>query len=127
MRGSSHKSLRTIHEVFVCDQADVAAVVTFNGHVSTKDLATGQPVRPCLISVSRERQIFSSFVLAELDPVMCLRRLNALVSNHPYDLEAVRPVVDFEALLTPRGNGRKDHLGLDVLISLPKPPPQRRA
>jgi restriction system protein len=93
-------ALRTIHEVFTCDQADVVSVVTFNGHVSTKDLATGQPVRPCLVSVSAERQVFSSFVLAELDPVMCLRRLNALVSNHPYDLEAVRPVVDFETLLT---------------------------
>ncbi len=93
-------ALRTIHEVFLCDQAGVAAVVTFNGHVSTKDLATGQPIRPCLISVSAEREVFSRFVLTELDPVACLRRLNALVSIHPYDLEAVRPVVDFETLLT---------------------------
>jgi restriction system protein len=93
-------ALRTIHEIFVCDQAGIAAIVTFNGHVSTKDLATGQPIRPCLISVSAEREIFKNFVLADLDPVMCLRRLNALVSNHPYDLEAVRPVVDFETLLT---------------------------
>ena len=93
-------ALRTIHEVFLCDQAGVAAVVTFNGLVSTKDLATGKPIRPCLISVSAEREVFSTFVLAELDPVACLRKLNALVSNHPYDLEAVRPVVDFETLLT---------------------------
>ena len=93
-------ALRTIHEVFACDQAGVATVVTFNGHVSTKDLATGQPIRPCLISVSAEREIFSTFVLTDLDPVACLRKLNALVSNHPYDLEAVRPVVDFETLLT---------------------------
>jgi restriction system protein len=93
-------ALRTIHEVLVCDQAGVAAVVTFSGHVSTTDQATGQPIRPCLISVSAEREVFSTFVLAELDPVACLRRLNALVSNHPYDLEAVRPVVDFETLLT---------------------------
>jgi restriction system protein len=93
-------ALRTVHEVFVCDQAGIAAVVTFNGHVSTKDMATGQPIRPCLISVSAEREVFTSFVLADLDPVACLRKLNALVSNHPYDLEAVRPVVDFEMLLT---------------------------
>jgi restriction system protein len=93
-------ALRTLHEIFVCDQAGVATVVTFSGHVSTNDLATGQPIRPCLISVSAEREVFSSFVLADLDPVACLRRLNALVSNHPYDLEAVRPVVDFDTLLT---------------------------
>jgi restriction system protein len=93
-------ALRTIHEVFVCDQAGVAAIVTFSGHLSTKDMATGQPVRPCLISVSAKREDFTRFVLTDLDPVACLRKLNALVSNHPYDLEAVRPVLDFEMLLT---------------------------
>jgi restriction system protein len=61
--------------------------------VSTTDLATGQPIRPCLMSVSAEREVFTSFVLANLDPAACLHKLNALVSNHPYDLEPVRPVV----------------------------------
>ena len=93
-------ALRTIHEVFAADQAGVVGVVTFNGHVSTKDRATGQPVRPCLISASAQQELFATFVLADLDPVACLHKLNALVSLHPYDLEAVRPVVDFETLLT---------------------------
>jgi restriction system protein len=92
-------ALRTINEVFASDPAGLVSVVTFNGHVSTKDRATGQPIRPCLISVSAPREVFSTFVLTDLDPVACLTRLNALVSHHPYDLEAVRPVVDFEVLL----------------------------
>ena len=93
-------ALRTIHEAFAADQASLVGVVTFNGHVSTKDRATGQPVRPCLISVSAPQDLFATFVLADLDPVACLHKLNALVSLHPYDLEAVRPVVDFETLLS---------------------------
>jgi restriction system protein len=93
-------ALRTIDEVFGADQAGVVGAVTFNGHVSTKDRATGQPVRPCLLSVSAQHELFDTFVLTDLDPVACLHRLNALVSEHPYDLEAVRPVVDFETLLT---------------------------
>lgn len=93
-------ALRTIHEVYAADQAGGTGVVTFNGHVSTKDRATGQPVRPCLISVSAPRELFATFLLADLDPVACLHKLNALVSLHPYDLEAVRPVVDFETLLS---------------------------
>lgn len=93
-------ALRTIHEVFAADQVGLVGVVTFNGHVSTKDRATGQPVRPCLISVSAPQELFATFVLADLDPVACLHKLNALVSPHPYDLEAVRPVVDFETLLS---------------------------
>ena len=93
-------AIRTIHEILISVPPEVASVVTFYGHVSTTDMATGQPIRPCLISVSAERDVFATFVLADLDPVSCLRKLNALVSNHPYDLEPVRPVVDFEALLT---------------------------
>jgi len=93
-------AIRTIHEVLISTPPEVATVVTIYGHVSTTDMATGQPIRPCLISVSAEREVFATFVLANLDPVTCLRKLNALVSNHPYDLEPVRPVVDFEALLT---------------------------
>ena len=93
-------ALRTIHEVLAADQHGVVGLVTFYGHVSTKDRATGQPVRPCLITVSAQRDVFATFVLADLDPVACLHKLNALISPHPYDLEAVRPVVDFETLLS---------------------------
>jgi restriction system protein len=91
-------ALRTIHEVFAADRevfgADQGLVegVTFNGHVSTKDRATGQPVRPCPLSFDAPLKLFATFVLLDLDPVACLRnKLNALVSPHPYDLEAVRP------------------------------------
>jgi restriction system protein len=80
-------ALRTVHEVLVADLARVVDVVSFNGHVSTTDLA------------SAERPVFTTFRLADVDPVACLRRLNALVTGHPYDLEPVRPVVDFEMLL----------------------------
>jgi restriction system protein len=92
-------AIRTIHEILVSVSPDVAAAVTFYGHVSTTDLATGQPIRPCLLTVTAERDMFATFVLESLDPVACLNKLNALVSNHPYDLEPVRPVVDFESLL----------------------------
>ncbi|MEV0403017.1 restriction endonuclease [Actinoallomurus sp. NPDC050550] len=93
-------ALRTLHEVFAGDPAAIVKVASFNGHVSTTDPATGQPVRPCLISVSAEKDLFSTFRLADVEPVACLKKLNALVSPHPYDLEPVRPVVDFEALLS---------------------------
>lgn len=36
-------AIRTIHEVLVSVPANIATIVTFYGHVSTTDLATGQP------------------------------------------------------------------------------------
>jgi restriction system protein len=73
--------------------------IVVNGHVSTKDRATRKPIRPCLISVNATRDIFAELHLdePELDPVLCLKGfLNAIISPHPWDLEAVRPVVYFD-------------------------------
>jgi restriction system protein len=93
-------ALRTLHEVFsLPDAEEIVAEATLNGRVSAVDKATGQKIRPHLISVGTTRDQWSTLVLADLDPQSCLKHLNALVSPHPYDLEAVRPVVDFDALL----------------------------
>lgn len=77
------------------DQRNVAAVVV-NGHVSTVDSATGNPARPCLVSVTCSRQTFDGLVLDRLDPLACLRYLGAKLSPHPHDLESVEPFVRFD-------------------------------
>jgi restriction system protein len=86
--------LRTMQEVFEIHPTALVDEVAVNGHVSTRNKATGQPERPCLVSVSATRDQFNDLVLTELDPSECLRHLNALVSPHPWDLEAVRPIFD---------------------------------
>ncbi len=85
-------------EAFHAGQDSLVDAVVFNGHVSAKDRATGQATHPCLVSISTTREEFGKLVLSEpqLDPVLCLRHLNALISPHPYDLEAIRPVVVFD-------------------------------
>ena len=55
---------------------------------------------------------------ADLQRELARRQRNALVSNHPYDLEPVRPVVDFEALLTQY----KFVAGLDAVAGLDSRP-----
>jgi len=110
----SQVALRTIHEILVSTPGSVIDIVTFYGYVSTKDPASGQPIRPLLLQVSAKREVFSTFVLSELDPVACLKRLNALVSPHPYDLEPVQPTVDFASLLTQF----KFVAGMDVIAGL---------
>jgi restriction system protein len=92
-------ALRTLAEAFDAAPITLVAGIVFNGYVSAKDRATGQPVRPLLLSVHATREAFARIVLdePELDPKACLTGyLNAVVSPHPYDLEAVRPVVQFD-------------------------------
>ncbi len=76
-------ALRTLHEIFSATPADMVRAVSFTGRVSTVDRATGQPLRPELLSVSAERSAFDDLVLATVDPPACLARLNALVSPGP--------------------------------------------
>jgi restriction system protein len=89
-------ALRTLHEVFLATPSEIVEAVVFNGRVSTIDRSTGKPDRPHLLSVSAERTVFDDLVLASVEPAACLRRLNALVSPNPFDLEAVEPFIAFD-------------------------------
>jgi restriction system protein len=112
-------TLRTIHEVLVSTPASVVDAVTFYGYVCAPDPGTGQPVRPLLLNVTSPRAKFETFVLAALDPIACLKgELTALVSPHPYDLEPVRPLVNFDSLLV----HFKFVAGADVIAGLDSRP-----
>jgi restriction system protein len=92
-------ALRTLAEAFDAAPVTLVAGIVFNGYVSAKDRATGQPVRPLLLSVHADRDAFGTIVLdePELDPTACLRGyLNAVISPHPWDLEPVKPVLQFD-------------------------------
>jgi restriction system protein len=90
-------ALRTLNENFRATPADVVTAIVFNGRVSTIDRTTGKPDRPHLLSVSAERGKFMDLVLAEVDPVACVKkRLDALVSDNPFDMEAIEPFIAFD-------------------------------
>jgi restriction system protein len=90
-------ALRTLNEIFRATSADVVTAILLNGRVSTIDRTTGKPDRPHLLSVSAERSKFMDLVLTEVDPVACVKkRLNALVSLNPFDMEAVEPFITFD-------------------------------
>jgi restriction system protein len=89
-------ALRTLHEIFKATPPEVVEAVAFYGRLTTTDRATGKTVRLHLLSVEAERAAFEDLVLAKVDPVECLKRLNAMVSPNPYDLEAIEPFIDFD-------------------------------
>lgn len=88
--------LRTVHELFEADQANNLDIVVFNGFVQTIDPATGRDIRPHLISLRASKEKFKEVNLARVDKRVCLRNLGAQVSPRPADMQAVKPVVDFD-------------------------------
>jgi restriction system protein len=90
-------ALRTMWECFaVTVGEDVVDTVVFNGIVPATNRATGQPEELHLISAPASRTDFSQLVLDRLDSAACLKHLKAILSPHPYDLEPVEPVIQFQ-------------------------------
>src|SRR5207245_11009127 len=88
-------TLRTLHEIFEADRNSHVETVVFNGHVATIDPATGQPIDPCLVTLRTSRDLFSVIDLARVEPLACIKGLNAPVSRNPAELLPVRPVLEF--------------------------------
>jgi restriction system protein len=90
-------ALRTMWECFAVTVAeDVVDTVVFNGIVPATNRATGQAEELHLISAPASRTEFSRLVLDQLEPEECLKHLKAILSQHPYDLEPVEPVIEFQ-------------------------------
>jgi len=90
-------ALRTMWECFAVGVAeDVVDTVVFNGIVPATNRATGQAEELHLISAPASRSDFSQLVLDQLEPGACLKHLKAILSPHPYDLEPVEPVIEFQ-------------------------------
>ena len=87
-------ALLVVRDVFDADPA--LKTVAFNGHVDATNPGTGKREYPCLISLNVERAAFAELVLDQVRPEVCLRHLNALVSPHPYELEPIEPILDFD-------------------------------
>jgi restriction system protein len=86
--------LLVLKELFESDPG--LATIAFNGHVDATNPGTGQPEYVCLISLNVERSTFEEINLHQVRPEVCLRHLRALVSPHPYELEPITPILDFD-------------------------------
>ena len=88
--------LRALHELFKTDQGNYLDAIVFNGYVQTVNPATGNDIRPYVISVRVTKDSFKKINLARVDKQVCLRNLGAQVSPQPDELIAVKPVIEFD-------------------------------
>jgi restriction system protein len=94
-------ALRTANEIFTSDTLGHVGTLVFNGHVHSINPGTGQPIHPCLISLRTSHETFDEIDLSQVDPVACLKALNAGVSKSPSELLPVRPILEF-SMVDPR-------------------------
>jgi restriction system protein len=106
-------TLRSLYELFKADRMGQIDIIVLNGYVASTDKGTGHPIRTCLITVRTSRDTFTQLNLSKVDPLVCLKVLNASVSKSPAELAPVRPVLEFN-MVDPRFIEETDVLsGLD--------------
>ena len=94
-------TLRSLYELVRADTSGHFDTLILNGIVRTVAPATGQPIAPCLVSVRVSKDTFIGIDLRNIDPIACLKGLNAGVSRSPDELAPVRPVLEFD-MVDPR-------------------------
>ena len=87
--------LRSLHEVFEADQGNHLDSAVFSGFIQTVDPATGKDIRPYLISVRTTKGTFNSIELSKIDKRACLRNLGAQVSPRPFEVQPIKPIIEF--------------------------------
>ena len=88
--------LRTLFEIFQADKRNYIDVIVFNGFVEAIDPATGNDIKPHLLSVRASKNKFMSFRLNRVDKRKCLQQLGATISPQPEELLPVQPIIDFD-------------------------------
>lgn len=88
-------ALRSIHELYQADTANVLSSVVFNGYVQSVDPATGSPIRPCVLSLQANMEEFAQINLGNIEPKACFRRLKGVSSSKLHSLAPVPPVLIF--------------------------------
>ena len=103
-------AVRTLHELFEADRGAKIETIVFNGYVDSIAPATGQKVAPHLVTVRTSRDSFLQLDLRNVEPLACLKGLNASVSKSPSELAPVRPILEFD-MVDPRFIQESDVLG----------------
>jgi len=85
-------ALRTLFELFLADEAKALDAIVFNGFVATTDKATGQNIKPCIMSIQVARSEIESINLAQVDPKACFRKLKGVSAAKLQALAPVAPV-----------------------------------
>jgi restriction system protein len=84
--------LRTLHELFRADEAEAIDSIVFNGFVDTTDKATGQAIKPCIMSIQVSRSEFEPIKLDQVEPKSCFRRLKGVSAAKLQALAPVAPI-----------------------------------
>ncbi len=115
-------TLSLLHIVTNADQYGLVDVIVFSGYADAIDRTSGRPIRACLVSVRAEKLMIQQLDLARVDPIACLKRFRAALSNNMAEAAQVKPLLTVKDAQPYVGDGREHAPGVatsDNLMDLP--------
>jgi len=89
-------TLRTIYEIFFHDDIYAIEAVAFNGYVNTIDIATGQNITPCILSVITSKNNFNQINLRQVDYRACFKSLKGVSASSFITQTPILPLIQFD-------------------------------
>jgi restriction system protein len=86
-------SLRTLHEIFEADKADMIEAVSFNGWVNAINKATGTRENKCILSLQAKKEDFLKIDLEHVDAKSCFKGLKGVGSSKLSSLTPIEPII----------------------------------
>lgn len=90
-------ALRSIHELFKADAANVLQLVVFNGWVNALNPATGQRSHGCLLSLQASKVEFEAIDLSKVEPRACFRQLKGVSAARLSGMTPIRPILQLQS------------------------------
>jgi restriction system protein len=87
-------ALRTIYELYSSDVINAIESIVFNGWTKSVDKATGNQIKPCILSIQSNRQEFLSLNLKDVDPKLCFKNLKGVGSAKLFSLTPIAPILN---------------------------------
>ena len=81
--------LRTFHDLFAADEAEVVDAISFHGWVRTLNRGNGQYENICIATLFCTREEFSGINLAQVDPALCFRYLKGVSGPRLHELTPI--------------------------------------
>lgn len=90
--------LRSIDEVFKSDKYSTIESIVFNGYIEDIDLATGQDIKPYIISTMIDKNSFRNMDITRVDKMKCLKecmqgRINI---NSNLEFKSIIPIYKYD-------------------------------
>ncbi|MEE9431756.1 MAG: restriction endonuclease [Melioribacteraceae bacterium] len=91
-------TLRTIHELFEADKANVIDAISFNGWVNAVNKATGKVANNCIASIQVKKEEFLEIDLRNVEPKFCFKNLKGVSSSKLSSLIPIQPILQISRI-----------------------------